>query len=1150
MKKIINFILLMALFFNSFLPFPYLVTASTCNYSVKELMSDGRTTDIGCYEKYSDAKNKMLAHDSTQEKVAVIYDKNNRRVNAKYAIAKLDTRKVIPLYPSASSSVSYTSVASSYGRDSAFIDYDPSSNRVKVKISGYAGWTSINNVSIIPISELYTSKIRITSNNGINVRSDHKIADNKIGVVLRGTEHNFYEKKIDSGYTWYRIKYQNKDGWVASQGSTWLTEGKSLGLQTYYLAYKASGNLLHYYEHEINRVVAQGFTNLSKYPSFMEDNEKYYSFDGNYFYVNIMDMLDDYRVNSYKKSINYNNPHHAYFMYLPTHSKTGYTADDFNQRIKSLGYSRNKDPKVQYVRYNEIKKEYEFVPGISRSGISLLYNQGNSLVNVANQYGINALMMLSTAINESGTGTSLIAFLKNNLFGLGAVDSDPVNGARSYATVKDSFIDFAKFTGSSESNYSNPNNLYYYGSHYGNKASGMNVYYATDPYWGEKQAMNSRETDADYGGQDFMANTIGVKVSAKDVAIKKEPRDNSSTIYLMKNNNQNKSVENIPVIVFDKVYTTINGVTTGWYKVYTDTALDKNQNIAKVDYDFNKSYGYIKDSDLYVWNNQPTINASDISVNQGDVINLLSGVTAYDKEDGNLTSRITYSGDYDIDVPGDYKIVYEVEDNNRFQASKEVTLTVTPTMYPVIQAVDVEVSQFTKFEPKKIVKATDYRDGDLTDSIEIVNEVNTNIKGDYTVTYRVMNSLGYETTKTINVKVVENAKPVINANNQTILIRSNYDPLVDVTATDKEDGNLTDKIQVVMNDVDISKIGTYKVEYLVIDSVGQETRKEIYVTVQERNYKNRTGQFYFEQMSWNKSTNKLDVSGYLAITGMNNTKKENIVYDLVLKDNYSKKEFALPLERWLEGHPSRQYSDSTYNYSDTWFKGNVSLSSIPAGEYTMYIRARSGNFESINLFRNMLGKEMTRKATDNNGRGYLFRNNNYSREYPIELFVRDNGLISSVEPPHSSNMFTSYRSISFDNRYLNIIGNSYNINGNYSSSSKVERYLIIENNKTFERFIYNIGSIVGDEIPLRQTDNLSKVRAWFDTKNKVDISKIPEGNYAIYIRTKSGKVDDFGELNDIFLKNITAKTTINNKEYSLSLNKDSRFRIELNVINK
>ena len=62
-------------------------------------------------------------------------------------------------------------------------------------------------------------------------------------------------------------------------------------------------------------------------------------FDGNYFYSSITAMLDDYRNSKYTSSVNYNSPHYAYYLYLSSHSVTGYTANDFDNIIASKGYN-------------------------------------------------------------------------------------------------------------------------------------------------------------------------------------------------------------------------------------------------------------------------------------------------------------------------------------------------------------------------------------------------------------------------------------------------------------------------------------------------------------------------------------------------------------------------------------------------------------------------------------------------------------------------------------------------------------------------------------------------------------------------------------------------------------------------------------------
>ncbi|WP_242982960.1 Ig-like domain-containing protein [Clostridium perfringens] len=55
-----------------------------------------------------------------------------------------------------------------------------------------------------------------------------------------------------------------------------------------------------------------------------------------------------------------------------------------------------------------------------------------------------------------------------------------------------------------------------------------------------------------------------------------------------------------------------------------------------------------------------------------------------------------------------------------------------------------------------------------------------------------------------------------------------------VTATDKEDGDITKDIKVIENNVDTEKAGDYKVIYKVTDSEGASKTKEINVKVNEK----------------------------------------------------------------------------------------------------------------------------------------------------------------------------------------------------------------------------------------------------------------------------------------------------------------------------
>lgn len=86
----------------------------------------------------------------------------------------------------------------------------------------------------------------------------------------------------------------------------------------------------------------------------------------------------------------------------------------------------------------------------------------------------------------------------------------------------------------------------------------------------------------------------------------------------------------------------------------------------------------------------------------------------------------------------------------------------------------------------------------------------------------------------IPVVGTENQPPVINAKDQTLTVGDKFEPMKGVTATDQEDGDLTDKIVITKNTVDTSKAGKYTVYYEVTDNGGIRVRKTIVVTVKEK----------------------------------------------------------------------------------------------------------------------------------------------------------------------------------------------------------------------------------------------------------------------------------------------------------------------------
>lgn len=245
-------------------------------------------------------------------------------------------------------------------------------------------------------------------------------------------------------------------------------------------------------------------------------------------------------------------------------------------------------------------------------------------------------------------------------------------------------------------------------------------------------------------------------------------------------------------------------------------------------------------------NAAPIIKAEDKTLTVGDAFDPMADVTATDAEDGNLTDKIEIlNNEVDTTKPGKYEVIYKVTDSKGASYTKSITVTVNPKMEPInaapiIKAEDKTLTVGDTFDPKADVTATDEEDGNLTDKIEVLkNEVDTTKAGKYEVTYKVTDSKGASRTKTITVTVnpkmeTLNEAPTIDVTDKEITVGDKFDPKDGVSAKDKEDGNLTDKIEILKNTVDPSKPGVYEVTYKVTDSKGASCTKTIKVTVKEK----------------------------------------------------------------------------------------------------------------------------------------------------------------------------------------------------------------------------------------------------------------------------------------------------------------------------
>ena len=328
------------------------------------------------------------------------------------------------------------------------------------------------------------------------------------------------------------------------------------------------GELVHYLTNNVRNANSYSSIIVGPAPSWMNENVKYYSYDGIYFY----NKWQDIQVNG-SGAINESNPFFNYFQYLPIRSTSRYNADTIeNYTISNVGGSNSK-----------------------------LLGTGHYFYNVQDKYGINAVLQYVMGIHESGWGKSNLSINKNNLFGMNATDSNPYGNGTSFPNVEaginyhaDRYISWG---------YTDPISDYrYFGSHIGNKGSGMNVKYASDPFWGEKIAGWYYKFDKANGNKDYNYYSIGIKQSSTVANIRSLPSTSSSVLYQTKNKYSNLTIRNYPVIILDQ--------SGNYYQIKTDTPIVNGIAKFNATYDWNTTNGYIVQSVINLVNHHNYTNPS------------------------------------------------------------------------------------------------------------------------------------------------------------------------------------------------------------------------------------------------------------------------------------------------------------------------------------------------------------------------------------------------------------------------------------------------------------------------------------------------------------------------------------------------------------
>jgi beta-N-acetylglucosaminidase len=268
--------------------------------------------------------------------------------------------------------------------------------------------------------------------------------------------------------------------------------------------------------------------------------------------------------------------YYNYYQYLPFRSSSNLTAKQLDDYLIALGFTK----KATY---------------FGEPNASAMYGEGKAFVDGQVKYGANALLVYAMGLHESGRGTSRLSIEKNNIFGWGAVDSNP-DDAYMFESVA---LSVAEHMGRNLRGYMSVENFRFYGTILGNKYNGFNTKYASDPYWGNKIAGWAYRIDRYYGFPDYNYYTIGIMPELVNLPVKKSADANSATMFV------------IPSITYQRsvlINSTIETASGNWVSIMSTQPVTLSDKVVMYKdnpseltvYEWFKSIGYLPANDIKI----------------------------------------------------------------------------------------------------------------------------------------------------------------------------------------------------------------------------------------------------------------------------------------------------------------------------------------------------------------------------------------------------------------------------------------------------------------------------------------------------------------------------------------------------------------------
>lgn len=207
----------------------------------------------------------------------------------------------------------------------------------------------------------------------------------------------------------------------------------------------------------------------------------------------------------------------------------------------------------------------------------------------------------------------------------------------------------------------------------------------------------------------------------------------------------------------------------------------------------------------------------EISASDSEEV-LLSGITASDPQDGDLTDRITIGGISKLITKDTAKVTYLVFDSDNNMASCVRRIRYVDYQRPVFEVTEPLVYASTEdVSMLSRLKAIDVVDGDISHNIRVSTLEPTNHTEVFHVTIQVSNSVGDTSMLTLPVLMLESnpLRPEIQLSHSLVYVSQDSEFIPSAYLLSVQAPGLVPSVAdvTVDNGVDTSKPGTYYVNY-------------------------------------------------------------------------------------------------------------------------------------------------------------------------------------------------------------------------------------------------------------------------------------------------------------------------------------------------